>query len=69
MAQRINELIEENENKTVWMSSLIKDSQEQTQVLRQHQLGQHVQAEVIRKVAKQQRETATRLHGNRSDGV
>ena len=39
MAQYINALIEENANKTVWISSLMRDSQEQTRVLRQHQLG------------------------------
>ena len=36
MAQYINALIEENENKTVWISSLMRESHEQTQVLRQH---------------------------------
>ena len=54
MAQRINALIKENENKTVWIRSLMRESQEQTQVLRQHQLGLQVQAEVIKAVANQQ---------------
>ena len=54
MAQRINALIEENANKTVWISSLVRDSLEKTQVLRQHQLGLQVQAEVIKVVANQQ---------------
>ena len=54
MAQRINALIQENANKTVWISSLMRDSQEQTRVLRQHQLGLQVQAEVIKAVANQQ---------------
>ena len=53
MAQRINALIQENENKTVRISSLMRDSQEKTQVLRQHQLGLQVQAEVIKAVANQ----------------
>ena len=50
MAQRINALIQENENETVWISSLM-ESHEQTQVLRKHQLGLQVQAEVIKAVA------------------
>ena len=54
MAQRINALIQENANKTVWISSLMRESQEQTRVLRQHQLRLQVQAEVIKAVANQQ---------------
>ena len=56
MAQRINALIQENENKTVWISSLVRDSHAKTQVLRQHQLGLQVQAEVIKVVANQQQQ-------------
>ena len=56
MAQRINALIEENANKTVWISSLMRESQEQTRVLQQHQLGLQVQAEVIKVVANQQQQ-------------
>ena len=62
MAHYINALIKENENKTVWISSLVRESHEQTNVLRQHELGLQVQAEVIRRVANQQsqqRGTAT----------
>ena len=60
MAQRINALIKENENKTVWISSLMRESQEQTHILLQHQLGLQVQAEVIKVVAnQQQQQTAT----------
>ena len=54
MAQYINALIKENENKTVWISSLMRENQEQTNVLRQHQLGLQVQAEVIKTVVNQQ---------------
>ena len=54
MAQRIDSLIQENENETVWIISLVRDSQEQTRVLRQHELGLQVQAEVIKVVANQQ---------------
>ena len=56
MAQSINALIQDKENKTVWISSLVRDSQEKTQVLRQHQLGLQVQAEVIKVVATQQQQ-------------
>ena len=56
MAQYINALIKENENKTVWISSLMRESHEQTQVLRQHQLGLQVQAEVIKTVVNQQQQ-------------
>ena len=44
----------ENTSKTVWISSSMRDSQEKTQVIRQHQLGLQVQAEVIKKVANHQ---------------
>ena len=54
MAQSINALVQDSENKTVWISSLMRDSQEKTQVLRQHQLGLQVQAEVIKSVVNQQ---------------
>ena len=56
MAQNINALIHDSENKTVWISSLVRDSQEKTQVLRQHQLGLQVQAEVIKVMANQQQQ-------------
>ena len=54
MEQYINALIEENANKTVWIRSLMRESQKQTHILRQHQLGLQVQAEVIKVVANQQ---------------
>ena len=54
MAQRINALIQENANKTVWISSLMRESQEQMHVLRQHELGLQVQAEGIKVLANQQ---------------
>ena len=56
MAQNINALVQDSENKTVWISSLMRDSQEKTQVLRQHQLGLQVQAEVIKSVVNQQQQ-------------
>ena len=54
MAQSINALIQENATKTMWISSLMRNSHEQTLVLRQHELGLQVQAEVIKVVANQQ---------------
>ena len=59
MAQYINALIKENENKTVWISSLMRESQEQTHILRPHQLGLKVQAEVIKTVVNQQQQQTT----------
>ena len=56
MAQCINALIQDSEKKTVWISSLMRDSQEKTHVLRQHQLGLQVQAEVIKRLANQQQQ-------------
>ena len=56
MAQYINALIKENENKTAWISSLTRENQEQTQVLRQHELGLQVQAESIKIVVNQQQQ-------------
>mgnify|MGYP004662545421 CR=1 FL=1 len=54
MAQYINALIEENEKKREWITSLMKETQAQQEVLRQHELGQQVLAEVIRRIANQQ---------------
>ena len=54
IAQNINVLIQDSENKTVWISSLMRDAQKKTQVLRQHQIGLQVQAEVIKSVVNQQ---------------
>ena len=63
MARCINTLVQDSEKKTVWISSLMRDSQEQMQVLRRHEVGLHVQAEVLKSAVNQQaqqRETATR---------
>ena len=54
IAQYINALIKENENKTAWISSLVREYQEKTHILRQHELGLHVHAEVIKRVTSQQ---------------
>ena len=53
MAQYINALVQENENKNLWIGSLVREAEAQTQVLWQHHLGQQVLAEVIKKMARQ----------------
>ena len=56
MALRINALIKDNANKTVWISSSLRETREPTRILRQHELGLQVQAEVIKAVANQQQD-------------
>ena len=51
MAQYVNALALDNENKKQWFTSLMKESQAQAEVLRQHHLGQQVLAEVIKRMA------------------
>ena len=53
MAQYINVLIQENEKVKLWIGSLTRESQAQ-EVLRQHQLGQQVLAELIKLIVAQQ---------------
>ena len=48
MAQFINALIEDNQKERLWIENLVKESQAHTEVLRQHQMGQQVIAEVIK---------------------
>ena len=61
MAQCINALVQENANQTVWISSLMRETREQTQVLQRHEVGLHVQAEVLKSAVNQQaqRDTAS----------
>ena len=47
-------LVVENEKTKAWVGNLMRESQEQEDVLRQHEMGQHVQAEVIRRIVVQQ---------------
>ena len=54
MAQYINALVEETEKTKAWVGSLMRESQEQEKVLRQHEMGQRVLAEVIRRITVQQ---------------
>ena len=51
MVQYINALALDNENKKQWIGVLMKESQAQAEVLRQHHLGQQVLAEVIKRMA------------------
>ena len=52
--QYINALVEEAEKTKAWVGSLMMESQAQEDVLRQHEIGQKVLAEVIRRIAVQQ---------------
>ena len=56
MAQYVNALITENEKKTLWIGNLMRESQAQTEVLRQHHVGQHALAEVIKWMANNQQQ-------------
>ena len=51
MAQYINAMALDNENKRQWITILMKETQAQAEVLRQHHLGQRVLAEVIKRMA------------------
>ena len=50
MAQFINALALENEKKTGWIGSLMKEAQAQASVLREHQAGQEVLAEMMKRM-------------------
>ena len=54
MAQYINALIEESQKKTLLVGSLMRENQEQNQVLQRHEIGQHVLAEFLKDVANRQ---------------
>ena len=54
MAQYIDGLIEDNENMSLWIGMLMRESKAQAQVLQQHRLGQEVIAEVIKKLMAEQ---------------
>ena len=47
MAQYINALIRDNENKSLWIGTLAKEAQSLSQVIQQCQMGQQVLAEVM----------------------
>ena len=48
MTGYINALIQDNENKTVWIGQLMNSAKEQALILQQHQFGQEVLAGVIK---------------------
>ena len=52
--QYINALVEEAEKTRTWVGSLMRESRAQEDVLLQHEMGQQVLAEVIRRIAVQQ---------------
>ena len=54
MAQFINALIQENAKKELWIGALTREAQAQAQVLQQHQMGQQVLAEVVKKMMQPQ---------------
>ena len=56
MAQYINALVQDNEQKSMLIGSLMRECQAQTEVLRQHHLGQHVLAGVIKQMMAGQRQ-------------
>ena len=56
MAQYINALVQDNEQKRMLIGSLMRECQAQTEVLRQHHLGQHVLAGVIKQMMAGQRQ-------------
>ena len=50
MALFVNKLIQEDMKKRMWNESLARANQEQSEVLQQHQNGQQVLAEMIKKI-------------------
>ena len=63
MAQYITALIQENQKKDLCIGSLMRETQEQTQVLRQHEMKQQVIAEVLKTVVNQQQEQQPQQRG------
>ena len=63
MAQYVNVLLQDNQNQTMWIASLINEAQAQSEVLREHHVGQHVLAEVIRQTMFQQQQPTQQSQG------
>ena len=63
MAQYINALVQENEQKNLRIASLTKEYQAQADVLRQHQMGQQVIAEVVKRIIAGQGQQQTQQQG------
>ena len=54
MAQYVNVLLQDNQSQSLCIASLMKEALAQAEVLREHHVGQHVLAEVIRQTLFQQ---------------
>ena len=65
LAQYVNALFQENENAKAWVGSLMRDSQAQSEALRQHHLGQQVLAEAIKEIIGQQQQQQQMTAGGR----
>ena len=50
MAQYINALVQDNEQKSLLIGSLMRECQVQTEVILQHHLGQQVIAEMVKRI-------------------
>ena len=53
MAQRINALAQESEKNTMWISGVMRETNAQSQVIREQHVKQHVLAEVMRRIVVQ----------------
>ena len=56
MVQFINALVQENAKKEMWIGSLMREAQAQAQVLQQHQQGQQILAEVMKRMMEPQQQ-------------
>ena len=58
MAQYINAMAQANEKNTAWISGLMRETNAQSQVIREQHLKQHVLAEVMKRVMVQVQQEA-----------
>ena len=54
MAQYVNVLLQDNQNQSLCIASLMKEALAQAEVLGEHHVGQHILADVIRQTLCQQ---------------
>ena len=59
IAQNINVLLQDNQSQSLCIASLMKEALAQAEVLREHHVGQHVLAEVIKQTLFQQQSQPT----------
>ena len=59
MAQFVSALIQEDAKKRMWIESLVRANQDQSEVLREHQIGQQVLAEMIKRIMTGQQQQQT----------